>query len=129
MGILAVHEAGHYIASRHHGVEVSLPYFIPLPPVVSLGTLGSVIKMNKPIEDRNKLFDVGASGPIAGLVIAILLLVICLHLSELGPPTPDGAIEGNSILYGLLKLAVFHRWLPGDGLDVQLHPMAFAGWV
>jgi membrane-associated protease RseP (regulator of RpoE activity) len=129
MGILAFHEAGHYITSRLHGVEVSLPYFIPLPPVISLGTLGAVIKMDKPIQDRNQLFDVGASGPIAGLLVAIPLLVIGLHMSELGPPTPDGAIEGNSILYALLKLAVFGRWLPGDNIDVQLHPMAFAGWV
>jgi len=129
MGILAFHEAGHYIASRHHGVAVTLPYFSPLPPVVSLGTLGAVIKMEKPIDDRNQLFDVGASGPIAGLIVAIPLLVIGLHLSELGPPTPDGAIEGNSILYALLKYAVFGRWLPGDNIDVQMHPMAFAGWV
>jgi Zn-dependent protease len=129
MGILAFHEAGHYIASRHHGVEVSLPYFIPLPPVVSLGTLGAVIKMDKPIEDRNKLFDVGASGPIAGLVIAIPLLVVGLNLSEVKAPDPNGAIEGNSILYALLKYAVFGEWLPGNGRDVNLHPMAFAGWV
>jgi membrane-associated protease RseP (regulator of RpoE activity) len=52
-----------------------------------------------------------------------------LHLSKLGPPTPGSFIEGNSILYALLKYAVFGRWLPGDGIDVQLHPMAFAGWV
>ncbi len=129
MGILAFHEAGHYIASRYHKVEVSLPYFIPLPPVVSLGTLGAVIKMDKPIQDRNQLFDVGASGPIAGLLVAIPLLVIGLHLSEVGPPTPEGAIEGNSIVYALLKYAVFGRWLPGENVDVQMHPMAFAGWV
>jgi len=129
MGILAFHEAGHYIASRYHKVEVSLPYFIPLPPVISLGTLGAVIKMDKPIQDRNQLFDVGASGPIAGLLVAIPLLFIGLHLSDLGPPTPEGAIEGNSVLYALLKYAVFGRWLPGDGVDVQLHPMGFAGWV
>lgn len=129
MGILAFHEAGHYIASRYHKVEVSLPYFIPLPPVISLGTLGAVIKMDKPIDDRNQLFDVGASGPIAGLIIAIPLLVIGLHLSEVGPPTGEGMIEGNSILYAVLKYIVFGRWLPGEGVDVQLHPMAFAGWV
>lgn len=129
MGILAFHEAGHYITSRYHGVEVSLPYFIPLPPFVTLGTLGAVIRMPKPIDDRNKLFDVGASGPIAGLVVAIPLLVIGLHLSEVKPPNPEGSIEGNSILYALLKYAVFGEWLPSDGRDVDLHPMAFAGWV
>jgi membrane-associated protease RseP (regulator of RpoE activity) len=129
MGILACHEAGHYIVGRYHRVEVSLPYFIPLPPVVSLGTLGAVIRMDKPIRDRNQLFDVGASGPIAGLIVAIPLLVIGLSMSELGPPGPDSSIEGNSLLYALLKFAVFGRWLPGDGLDVQLHPMAFASWV
>ena len=129
MGILACHEAGHYIVSRRHGVDVSLPFFIPLPPFISLGTLGAVIRMNRPISDPNKLFDVGASGPIAGLVVAIPLLVIGLSLSEVTPLSPDSTIEGNSILYALLKLAVFGQWLPGDGHDVRLHPMAFAGWV
>jgi len=129
MGILLTHEAGHYVLGRRHQVEVSLPYFIPLPPQISLGTLGAVIRMNRPISNRNQLFDVGASGPIAGLVVAIPLLVIGLQLSNVGPETPDSMIEGNSILYALLKYAVFGRWLPGDGLDVQLHPMAFAAWV
>lgn len=128
MGILTCHELGHYVVGRRHGVDVSLPYFIPLPPP-TLGTLGAVIRMRRPIEDRAKLFDVGAAGPIAGLVVAIPLLVIGLYLSDLGPPQPGSSIEGNSILYALLKYAVFGRWLPGDGLDVQLHPMAFAGWV
>ncbi|HEU4614171.1 MAG TPA: site-2 protease family protein, partial [Kofleriaceae bacterium] len=129
MGILTCHELGHYMVGRRHGVEVSMPYFIPLPPVATLGTMGAVIRMNKPIEDRRKLFDVGAAGPIAGLVVAIPLLVIGLYLSDLGPLKPGDSLEGNSILYALLKYAVFGRWLPGDGVDVQLHPMALAGWV
>ncbi len=129
MGILLCHELGHYVIGRRRGVDVSLPYFIPVPPVISLGTLGAVIRMRKPISDRNTLFDVGAAGPIAGLVIAIPLLVIGLRLSELGPTTPEEYIEGNSILYALLKYAVFGRWLPSGGIDVHLHPMAFAGWV
>jgi membrane-associated protease RseP (regulator of RpoE activity) len=129
MGILFCHELGHYIAGRYHGVDVSLPYFIPMPPVFTLGTLGAVIRMRKPIEDRRKLFDVGAAGPIAGLVVAIPLLVIGLYLSDLAPQKAGDNVEGNSILYALLKYAVFGRWLPGDGLDVQLHPIAFAGWV
>jgi len=129
MGILTCHELGHYIVGRLHRVDVSLPYFIPMPPVGTLGTLGAVIRMRRPIEDRGKLFDVGAAGPIAGLVVAIPLLVIGLYLSDLAPQKPGDYVEGNSILYALLKYAVFGRWLPGDGLDVQLHPMAFAGWV
>ncbi len=129
MGILACHEAGHYVTGRLHGEEVSLPYFIPLPPGISLGTLGAVIGMKRPIHDRRTLFDVGASGPIAGLVVAIPLLVIGLSMSEVGPVEPGSSLEGNSILYALLKYAVFGRWLPGDGVDVQLHPMALAAWV
>jgi membrane-associated protease RseP (regulator of RpoE activity) len=129
MGILVCHEFGHYIVARRRGVDASLPYFIPLPPYVSLGTLGAVIRMKKPIDDRRALFDVGAAGPIAGMIVAIPLLVIGLSLSQVGPSSPEGAIEGNSILYALLKFAVFGRWLPGEGVDVQLHPMAIAAWV
>jgi len=129
MGILLCHEFGHYLVGRWRGVDVSLPYFIPMPPVITLGTLGAVIQMKKPISDRSALFDVGAAGPIAGLVVAIPLLVIGLLLSPIAPIQPDTMIEGNSILYALLKYAVFGRWLPADGVDVQLHPVGFAGWV
>lgn len=131
MSILLCHELGHYIVGRRRGVPMSLPYFIPLPPGISLGTMGAVIQMDKPIEDRDALFDVGAAGPLAGLVVAIPLLLVGLSLSHVGPSNPDAGttIEGNSILYALIKLAMFGRWLPGGGVDVQLHPMAFAAWV
>jgi len=129
MGILTCHEFGHYVAGRIHRVPVSLPYFIPLPPQISLGTLGAVIKMDESIPNRNKLFDVGASGPIAGLVVAIPCLVVGLSLSEVAPMKPTDMIEGNSLLYAALKFAVFGRHLPADGVDVQLHPMAIAAWV
>jgi len=129
MGILTCHEFGHYLVGRRRGVDVSLPYFIPMPPVLTFGTLGAVIRMKRPIDDRAALFDVGAAGPVAGLAVAIPLLVIGLSLSEVGPLKPDDMIEGNSILYALLKLAVFGRWLPSGGIDVQLHPMASAAWV
>jgi membrane-associated protease RseP (regulator of RpoE activity) len=131
MSILLVHEMGHYVAARLHRVDASLPYFIPLPPYVSLGTLGAVIRMRKPIEDRNALIDVGAAGPLAGLVVAIPLLIIGVWLSPVGQPTdPNTMQEGNSIAYLLLKLAVTGRMLPADdGTDIDLHPMAFAAWV
>lgn len=129
MTILACHEAGHYVLARRHGVDVSLPFFIPMPPQVSFGTMGAVIRMRGRITDRNALLDVGAAGPLAGLVVAIPLLVIGLQRSEVGPIQPGALLEGNSLLYLLLKLAVFGRVLPDGSTDVQLHPMAFAAWV
>lgn len=129
MSILVCHEMGHYVAARRYGLDVSLPYFIPLPPFITLGTLGAVIRMRAPIRDRNQLLVVGAAGPLAGLVVAIPALVIGLELSTVGPIPPDSALEGNSILYGVTKYALFGRWLPSNGMDVNLHPMAFAAWV
>jgi membrane-associated protease RseP (regulator of RpoE activity) len=129
MTILVCHEMGHYVVARRHGLDVSPPYFLPLPPQISLGTLGAVIKMRAPIRDRNQLLDVGAAGPIAGLVVAIPALIVGLALSEVGPLVPGGMQEGNSVLYGVIKLTMFGQWLPSGGVDVHLHPMAFAAWV
>lgn len=128
MGILLCHEMGHYIAARRFRLDVSPPYFIPLPPQISLGTLGAVIRMRAPIRDRDQLLIVGAAGPIAGLVVAIPCLVIGLSLSEVGPIEPGSMLEGTSALYGAFKLTMFGRWLPHGTEDVQLHPMAFAAW-
>jgi len=130
MAILVCHEMGHYIAARVHGVDASLPFFIPLPPGVSLGTLGAVIRMRRPIDDRNKLIDVGAAGPIAGLVVAIPLLILGLSLSHVSQSDQPGIMEGNSLAYIALKYLVKGMYLPApDGTDVNLHPMAFAAWV
>jgi membrane-associated protease RseP (regulator of RpoE activity) len=130
MGILLTHEMGHYIAARIHGIEASLPYFIPVP-YLGMGTLGAVIRMNAPIQRRDALIDVGASGPLAGLMVAIPLLVWGLIVSPVKPPSPGvGLIEGNSILYLCLKLIIKGQILPAaDGVDVHLGPMAMAAWV
>jgi membrane-associated protease RseP (regulator of RpoE activity) len=121
---------GHYLVARRHGLDVSLPYFIPLPPFVSLGTMGAVIRMRRPIQDRNQLLDVGAAGPLAGLAAAVPLLVLGLTLSPVRVSDGGGLLEGNSLAYIALKFLVHGRYLPGaDGADVQLHPVAFAAWV
>ena len=132
MGILLCHEMGHFIVARKRGIDASLPYFIPLPPMISLGTMGAVIRMRSEITDRNHLIEVGASGPIAGLVVAIPLLCVGLMLSDVSISQTDGEtlLEGNSILYVGLKYLIHGQYLPAsDGTDVQLHPMAFAAWV
>jgi membrane-associated protease RseP (regulator of RpoE activity) len=129
MAILVFHEFGHYFAARAHGVPATLPFFVPLPPGVGLlGTMGAVI-FQSPTSDRKKLIDIGAAGPLAGLLVAIPVLFYGLTLSEVRPLAAAGTQEGNSILYAVLKRLATGEWLPGGGRDVVLHPIAWAGWA
>lgn len=160
LSILGAHEFAHYFIARRNGVNVTLPYFIPLPPFISpFGTLGAVINMRSIPKNRRVLFDVGVAGPIAGLVIAIPVLLYGLSTSTLSTlpqtitqPGTQG-MEGNSILYLLLKYLVFGQLLPAPvsyettpllywlryfftgrpfpfgGLDVSLNAVAWAGWT
>jgi Zn-dependent protease len=154
MAILLAHEFGHYLVGRWHKANVTLPYFIPLPIPGGFGTMGAVIQMKSPPKNRRSLLDIGIAGPIAGLVVAIPVILLGLSLSKLGPVLPNTQLEGNSILYLMLKYTVFGKLLPAPvdyngvqpfvywvryvitgtpvpvgGMDVQLNPIAWAGWV
>lgn len=126
LGILLVHELGHYVAARLHRVPASIPYFLPLPRYSLFGTLGAVISMRDRIRSRNALLDIGAAGPIAGMLVAIPVLAWGLSLSPITPRSEHYTQEGQSILYWLMKRLVLGPI--DDNHDVQLHPMAFAGW-
>lgn len=126
LSILLAHELGHYVAARVHGVSASLPYFIPMP-ASPFGTMGAVIVMRGRIASRKALLDIGAAGPLAGLAIAIPVLVWGLLHSEVKRVTGSGIQEGQCLLYLALK-----RLSVGPipvGHDVFLHPAAFAGWT
>ncbi len=130
MAILFAHEMGHYIAGKIHRVDISPPYFIPVPFFL-LGTMGAVIRMRGAIKTRNALLDIGAAGPLAGMVVAIPVLIWGLATSDVRPiPTDEAAsyfVEGRNLLYlGLLYL------LKGEipaGSDIWLNPTAMAGWA
>ncbi|HEY59292.1 MAG TPA: site-2 protease family protein [Anaerolineae bacterium] len=157
--ILAAHEFGHYFAGRRHGLQVTLPYFIPFPFSV-FGTMGAFINMRSIPKNKRQLFDLAVTGPLCGLVLSIIVLLIGLRLSPLNnlPLAPQESfslqMEGNSILYLLLKYATFGKllpepvnlsgislvfyWLqffftahpfPWGGTDVMLHQVAWAGWA
>jgi membrane-associated protease RseP (regulator of RpoE activity) len=127
--ILVCHELGHYLVARAHGVDASLPYFIPLPPWLGFGTMGAVIGMRDVTADRRKLIDIGAAGPLAGMLVAIPVLLYGLSLSAVKTIEGIAEQEGNSILYALLKFASKGEWLPAAHRDVALHPTAWAGWA
>lgn len=131
--ILGFHELGHYFMARHHGIHVTLPYFIPMPS--ALGTFGAFIRMRSPAENRRALFDVAVAGPLAGLVVAIPALLIGLRSSVIvavaEPATgmmQGGTSVGSSMLLSLLaKISLGPTLLEGHVL--QLSPLAFAGWL
>jgi len=128
MAILFAHEMGHYVAGRIHGVDISPPYFIPFPFGV-FGTLGAVIQMRGRITSRDALLDVGVSGPLAGMAVAVPVLVYGVATSEVGPNEYEGAylLEGHSLFYEALLLAI-HGGIP-TGEDIHLTSTAFAGWA
>ncbi len=128
LSILGIHEMGHYLASRRWRVRATLPYFIPFPSMI--GTLGAVIKLKSRIPNRRALIDIGASGPIAGFVAAVLALGVGLNLSQVivVQHLPEGAFSlGDSLLSAWMgRIIIGH--LP-EGHDVLLHPVAFGGWL
>ncbi len=154
LGILLAHEFGHYFMSRYHKTPATLPYFIPLPPPLGLlGTMGAAIIMRGIPKNKRVLFDIGVAGPIAGLVVALPVLFLGLSLSKLGTvqADPNGFIEGNSLVYLFAKFVMFGKLLPAPvdaqgilywvkyfftgqpapigGVDVFIHPVAFAAWA
>ncbi len=127
MAILLAHEFGHFFAGMYHRVDVSPPYFIPVPFFL-LGTLGAVIQIRQRIRSRNALLDIGAAGPLCGMVVAVPVVIYGLATSPVQPlPETEYFIEGRSVLY----LAILHglKGTIAAGYDVSLSPTALAGWA
>jgi len=126
LAILGTHEFGHYLMARHHGVPVTLPYFIPAPSLI--GTFGAFIRIKGAVPNRGALFDIGVAGPLAGFVVAVPAIVLGLTLSEVKPAAELSGIGlGSSLLFnGLVHVLL---GITPQAYDVILHPIAFAGWI
>jgi membrane-associated protease RseP (regulator of RpoE activity) len=126
--ILLAHELGHYITARLHGVDASLPFFIPLPILSPFGTMGAVIRMRGTIPSRRALLDIGASGPLAGLAFAIPMYAWGIRHAPVVPIDPSLSTTcGESILTRALDAAFGPHLAEGT---VQLaSPILFAAWA
>ena len=128
LGVLGIHELGHYAAARYHGVDVTLPYFIPFPSY--LGTMGAVINIRGRIPDRRALFDIGVAGPLAGLVATVVVTAIGVTL----PPVEvtRGIVTNIELGYPLLLqgiAAVMGEQLEYANPQLLPNPVVIGGWV
>ena len=126
--ILGAHEFAHYFNSGRHGVDATLPYFIPFPNL--FGTLGAVIRIKSRILNRKALIDIGASGPLTSFVLSVVACAVGLYLSEPVPLKPlesGDTVLGGSLIYVLLMKLFVRADLARYAVD--LHPVAVAGWV
>ena len=128
--ILGVHEFAHYFTAKYWNIHVTLPYFIPAP-FLPIGTFGAVIRMKSSIPSRKALVDVGVSGPLAGFVIALAASIVGLNWSDVSyAPIGESAyplILGEPLIFKLLGYTLFGK-LPDQAM-INLHPVAFAGWL
>lgn len=127
MGVLFVHEMSHFVAARIHRVDASPPYFIPMPFLSPFGTMGAVIRMRGSIPTRRALLDIGASGPLGGLAVAIPLYAWGVTQSHFVPLTDDLGQLGESILMRLMDRLFAPT--PPAGMDLLLHPVAYGAWA
>jgi membrane-associated protease RseP (regulator of RpoE activity) len=129
LAILGAHEMGHYLLCRRHDVDATLPYFLPMPPLIFLtGTLGAVIKIREPFPNRKVLFDIGVAGPIAGFVLLVPALFYGMSISNILPVPTKGTVFslGEPLLFRWAMQLVFGTIR--DGYTVNMHPMVFAAW-
>ena len=130
LAILGVHEMGHFIVARRYGVDVTWPYFIPVP--MGLGTLGAFIQIKSLIKSRRAVFDIGIAGPLAGLFIAIPALFVGLSQAE--PLSAEEALSGTRAGTSILLTLMYQLVHGGDlttaaAATIRLTPIAFAGWI
>ena len=126
MAILFAHEMGHYLQARRYGVPASWPWFIPMPSP-PMGTMGAVIVQASGYANRKQLFDIGISGPLAGLVLAIPTCVLGLRNCEVKVPDQVTMTFGDPlILQWLADLVIGPR---PPGAELWLNPFLHAGWV
>jgi membrane-associated protease RseP (regulator of RpoE activity) len=130
LGILIAHEMGHFLATVFYRIPASFPYLIPMP-FSPFGTMGAVIALDGRQADRKQLFDIGIAGPLAGLVVAIPILIVGVMKLDL-TTDPLGPIQFTNplLIQGLLHWTQPPGYTPGMTISLgQLNAYFWAGWV
>lgn len=134
IGILGIHELGHMIASKWHKLKTSWPYFIPGIPVFGIPTFGAIISVRSFMTNRDTLFDVGISGPIAGLIVAIIVSTYGAYISPMVPSEQAQSFFSKSdlvqvhpsiIMSGTIVLA----GKTAEGMELIMSPVLYAAWL
>jgi len=134
MSVVGLHEVGHFMAARRHGVKATLPIFIPGIPGIGPGTFGAIIHQERPASNRNQLFDIGISGPVVGFAIAIVASVVGYSMSiPLSKEEYTFLAQRTTfeVVFTPLLLEFLGPWvLPSPNAYTHVfHPLAWAGWV
>lgn len=126
LAILTAHEMGHYLACRYYGVDATLPFFIPAPPLFLAGTFGAFIKMKSPIPSRRALFDIGLAGPLAGFVMLLPVAIAGIVTLQPAPPL----ISGSAIVFNdPLLFQIFAKATGANLTNALPNPFYMAAWI
>jgi membrane-associated protease RseP (regulator of RpoE activity) len=127
--ILGIHELGHYVVCRRHGISATLPYFLPAPIPSLIGTFGALIRIKEPIRDKRALIEIGAAGPLAGFFAALPFLFYGVTHTR---PVAQTLATPGTVLFDYPILVRFAQYLTGAGrytsAIVHEHPTFMAAW-
>ena len=130
LAILTAHEAGHYVACRLYRVDATLPYFIPLPPLIGpAGTLGAFIKIVSPMPSRRAVFDIGVAGPIAGFLALVPILIFGLLTMEQVLPEQAAAAQNGLYFSDPLLTQLLAKIMGVNPSLGFFNPFLAAAWI
>lgn len=126
LAILASHESGHYVFCRRYGVDATLPFFIPQPPLLMPGTFGAFIRMKSPVPSRRALFDIGLAGPLAGFIVLIPIAIVGVMRAK--PLDPSSIHSGGLYLHDPLLFHLIARAFRIDLGNTEANSFYLAAW-
>jgi membrane-associated protease RseP (regulator of RpoE activity) len=130
LAILTAHESGHYLFCRYYGVDATLPFFIPQPPLLIPGTFGAFIRMKSPVPSRRALFDIGLAGPLAGFAVILPIAFVGVMTLHQAPLIAGEANAGGSIIFNdPLLFRLIARGFKIDLDNSAANSFYLAAWV